>query len=122
MTQSLFDCLFQPIRGKSLSKNKFTCENAVSQTQYGSWTLRVMGSCKSLQSFDITVSVRLISKVPFHIYGNCTPPEMIPKSTLKNDTDPEMTPGFFPRWPQNDAQVIMERNSIWYLKLKKNFY
>ena len=42
--EPLFDWLFQPIRGKSLSKNKFTCENAVSQTQYGSWTLRVMGS------------------------------------------------------------------------------
>ena len=48
MRQSLFDWLFQPIRGKSLSKNKFTCENAVSQTQYGSWTLRVMGSWQRL--------------------------------------------------------------------------
>ena len=28
-----------------LSKNNLTCENAVSQTQYGSCTLRVMGSC-----------------------------------------------------------------------------
>ena len=45
ITQPLFDWLFQPIGGKSLSKNKFTCENAVSQTQYESWTLRVMGSC-----------------------------------------------------------------------------
>ena len=33
------------IRGKGLSKNKPTCENAVSQTLYGSCTLRVMGSC-----------------------------------------------------------------------------
>ena len=28
-----------------ISKNNSTCENAVSQTLYGSWTLRVMGSC-----------------------------------------------------------------------------
>ena len=34
------------IRGKGLSKNKPTCENAVSQTLYGSCTLQ-MGSCKN---------------------------------------------------------------------------
>ena len=32
------------IPGKGLSKNKPTCENAVSQTLYGNCTLRVMGS------------------------------------------------------------------------------
>ena len=32
-----------PVKG--WSKNKPTCENAVSQTLYGSSTLRVMGSC-----------------------------------------------------------------------------
>ena len=32
---------------KGWSKNKPTCENAVSQTLYGSCTLRVMGSCMS---------------------------------------------------------------------------
>ena len=31
-------------RGKSLSKNKLTCENAIARI-YGSCTLRVMGSC-----------------------------------------------------------------------------
>ena len=31
-------------RGKSLSKNKLTCKNAVARI-YGSCTLRVMGSC-----------------------------------------------------------------------------
>ena len=34
------------IPGKGLSKNKPACENDVSQTLYGSYTLRVMGSCK----------------------------------------------------------------------------
>ena len=32
-------------RGKSLSKNRLTCKNAVAQI-YGSCTLRVMGSCQ----------------------------------------------------------------------------
>ena len=34
------------IRGKILSKNNSTCENAVLQTQYERWTLRVMCSCR----------------------------------------------------------------------------
>ena len=29
---------------KKKKRKSITCENAVSQTQYGSWTLRVMGS------------------------------------------------------------------------------
>ena len=36
------------IPGKGWSKNKLTCENAVSQTLYGSCTLRVMGSWEFL--------------------------------------------------------------------------
>ena len=42
---SLLIGFWKLIRGKGLSKNKPTCENAVSQTLYGSCTLRVMGSC-----------------------------------------------------------------------------
>ena len=34
---------WKPIRGKCLSQNKPTCENAVSQRLYGRCTLRVMG-------------------------------------------------------------------------------
>ena len=46
------------IPGKGLSKNKPTCENAVSQTLYGSCTLRVMGSCLcSVFIFSNTLSV-----------------------------------------------------------------
>ena len=42
---SLLIGFWKQIRGKGLSKNKPTCENAVSQTLYGSCSLRVMGSC-----------------------------------------------------------------------------
>ena len=42
--QSLLIGYWKPIRGKGLSKNRPTCENAVSQRLYGSCTLRVTGS------------------------------------------------------------------------------
>ena len=37
-----------PIHGKGWIKNNSTCENAVSQSLYGSCMLRVMGSCLKL--------------------------------------------------------------------------
>ena len=37
--QSLVTGYPNPVRGKVLSKNSSTGENAVSQTQYGRWTL-----------------------------------------------------------------------------------
>ena len=42
--QSLLIGYWKPIRGKGVSKNRPTCENAVSQRLYGSCTLRVTGS------------------------------------------------------------------------------
>ena len=43
------------IPGKGRSKNKPTCENAVSQTLYGSCTLRVMGSCYKLVYLSLVI-------------------------------------------------------------------
>ena len=46
--QSLLIGYWKPIRGKGLSKNRPTCENAVSQWLYGSCTLRIMGPCRDV--------------------------------------------------------------------------
>ena len=43
MKRSDRDQVVSQIPGKGLSKNNTTCENAVSQTQYGSCMLRAMG-------------------------------------------------------------------------------
>ncbi len=47
----------KPIRSKILSKNNFTCENAVSQSQYRSCKLRVMGACLHAQRHSFAVSL-----------------------------------------------------------------
>ena len=47
VTEAELPLFIDLIRGKGQSKNKPTCENAVSQTLYGSCTLQ-MGSCINL--------------------------------------------------------------------------
>ena len=61
MAQLLVIGFSKAIRGKSLSKNKPTCENAVAQAQYGSQTLRVMGSCVSLVLHNTVIPFILAS-------------------------------------------------------------
>ena len=54
-------------RGKSLSKNKLTCKNAVARI-YGSCTLRVMGSWFNLSIIFFIILVRfLAAKSPLQV-------------------------------------------------------
>ena len=53
-------------RGKSLSKNKPTCENAVAWI-YGSWTLLVMGSWDSRVTKRFGIIKKIVIKLAHHV-------------------------------------------------------
>ena len=55
VTEAELPLFFDLIRGKGQSKNKPTCENAVSQTLYGSCTLQ-MGSCQHKNSSNFQMA------------------------------------------------------------------